>query len=507
MQYTNPVVRGCYPDPSVCRDGEWFYLVNSSFEFFPAVPVSRSKDLVHWENIGHCITREDQLFLGPTVRQSASGIYAPSIRCKDGVFYMVVTNVTDEEKDKGNFYVWTKDPAGEWSDPIFLGTPGIDPSFFFDDDGTDYYVGTQNNEIYVCPIDLKEGKLIGEPVGLWKGTGGSYPEGPHIYKKNDWYYLLISEGGTERSHMITMARSKKIEGPYEVCPNNPVLTNRSLLRPIESVGHADLVEDQNGNWWAVCLGTRTFSYPPKHNLGRETMLVPVNWEGDWPVFGNNGSLDQVVETDLLPVKDDTPYKYQDYHYDFNEPTLDLSWNVLYTPVEKLYETGNGELVLKGNECSISEMAYYAWVGRRQCEHNTVSSVDLCFETVQDGEEAGLTIFMNHKHHYEAAITQVDGKRKIIFRRQIGSLIHVENEILLEGDYVTFEMESDKDYYTFYYRFPNGERTYLGKGETTYITTEVGGSFTGNYIALFAMGNGKKCVAEAKFTNFNYREQA
>ncbi|MDD5937094.1 MAG: glycoside hydrolase family 43 protein [Clostridiales bacterium] len=503
-KYQNPVVRGCYPDPSVCRRGEWFYLVNSSFEFFPGVPISRSKNLVEWEHIGYCIDREEQLQLSPTLRQSASGIFAPSIRCKDDTFYMVVTNVTEEEKDNGNFYVWTKDPAGAWSDPIFLGTEGIDPSFFFDDDGNDYYIGTSNHQIYICTLDLKEQKITGKRTVIWEGTGGSYPEGPHIYKKSGWYYLLISEGGTERSHMITMARSKQIEGPYEACPYNPVLTNRSLLRPIESVGHADLVEDLNGNWWAVCLGTRTFSYPPKHNLGRETMLVPVNWENDWPVFGNHGSLDQEIETDCLPAKYTYCEKKQDYYCDFTSEKLDQSWNCLYTPQHSFYKTGDGTLQLFGDEHSLCDMAGYAWLGVRQCEHNTKASVELEFKPMAQ-EEAGLTIFMNHKHHYEAALVLQDGTTKLILRRQIGSLYRIEQEIAVPNDKVTLELESDLDNYTFYYRLEDGKRKLLGKGETVYLTTEVGGSFTGNYIALYAMGNGKNCSSPAKFSNFTYKE--
>lgn len=505
VKYQNPIVRGCYPDPSICRNGEWFYLVNSTFEYFPGVPVFRSKNLVQWEQISHCISREDQLQLCPTIRQSASGIFAPSIRCKDDTFYMVVTNVTDETKDKGNFYVWTKDPKGDWSDPIFLGTPGIDPSFFFDDDDREYYVGTSENQIYICAMSLEEQKIIGERIVLWTGTGGSYPEGPHIYKKNGWYYLLISEGGTERSHMITMARSRQIEGPYEACPHNPVLTNRSLLRPIESVGHADLVEDANGNWWAVCLGTRTFSYPPKHNLGRETMLVPVNWEGDWPIFGNHGTLEQEVETDLLPAEYVPEPNNKTYFCDFTSKNLDFSWNTLYTPTEKFWKSGDGVLELIGNEHSLSDMAAYAWMGRRQSEHNTLTTVELMFDP-EEQEEAGLTIFMNHKHHYDAAIICEEGEKKLIFRRQIGSLYRIEHIIPVNGDKVTLELESNLDNYVFYYRFQDGERRFLGQGETIYLTTEVGGSFTGNYIALYSMGNGSKCTSSAKFTNFTYKEE-
>lgn len=506
MKYTNPVIRGCYPDPSICRVGEDYYVVNSTFEFFPAVPISHSKDLVNWDTIGHCITKNSQLSIMPGGRQSASGIYAPSIRYKDGIFYMVTTNML-QNKDQGNFYVYTSDPAGEWSDPIFLDTPGIDPSFFFDDDDKDYYVGTGDGKIYVVEIDLKTGKMLGERYVLWEGTGGAYPEGPHIYKKNGWYYLMISEGGTERSHMITMARSKSLTGGYEVCPHNPVFTNRSLLRPIEAVGHADLVEDQNGNWWAVCLGTRTFSYPPKHNLGRETMLVPVDFSGDWPVFGNNGTLDEVIEVNNLPVQNaiqnTDPIVYLDK---FDKDELDLGWNYLYNPQNECYSYGDGRMSLRGNEFSLSDMEAYTWIGRRQRAHDTRAAVEMEFDCKENGEEAGFTIFMNYKHHYAAAVICEDGVRKIIFKRRIGTLEAREYESVIDAQTVRFEIESDKDWYSFYYSLDNGERIFMGKGETVYITTEVGGSFTGNYYAMYAMGNGKPSVDCALFTNFVYEEK-
>lgn len=505
IRYTNPVVRGFYPDPSACRVGDDFYLVNSTFEYLPGVPVFHSKDLVHWKQIGHCISRPEQLKMYTGGRQSASGIFAPSIRYRDGIFYMVTTNVMGADEDKGNFYVWTKDPEGEWSDPVFLGTPGIDPSFFFDDDGQDYYVGTCNRGIYIAKIDFSAGKIVGEQKVLWHGTGGSYPEGPHLYKKNGFYYLMISEGGTERSHMITMARSKSLEGPFEECPYNPVLTNRSLKRSIESIGHADMVEDQHGNWWAVCLGTRTFSYPPKHNLGRETMLVPVDFSGDWPVFGNNGTVDEIMEVETLPAVTGEERKKENYQCDFSDTKLDLCWNYLYNPELSCYQIGGGALKLLGNQHNIGDKVPYTWLGRRQCEHETKSSVTIQFPAVQQDEEAGFSVFMNHRHHYEAAILCEDGERKIIFRRQIGSLKKIETEILLEGDTVTFEIESDLINYTFYYQLPGEERKVLGQGEINYLTTEVGGSFTGNYYAMYAMGNGKTSKTWAVFTDFSYRE--
>ncbi len=504
MKYKNPVVPGCYPDPSICRAGDDFFLVNSSFEFFPGVPVSHSRDLVHWKTVGHCISRNSQLKLA-VGRQNNSGIYAPSIRYHDGIFYMITTNVSERGEDKGNFYVWTEDPFGEWSDPIFLNTPGIDPSLFFDEDGKSYYIGTCPEGIYIDEIDLQEGKIVGPHITIWKGTGGSYPEGPHLYKKDGWYYLLISEGGTERCHMLTMARCRTIDGFYESCPYNPVMTNRSFLLPIQSVGHADLVQDQHGNWWAVCLGTRTFSYPPKHNLGRETMLVPVDWSGEWPIFGNNGKVEEEVEVSCLPSENvsvkETNMSFEDC---FNGEQLDLSWNFIYNPNSKQWKLGKEGLELYGNKKSLADADVIAWIGRRQQHHESTTRVELRFPCVQEGEEAGLTIFMNNRHHYEAALSQKDGRRKLIFRRQIGSLQKIEKEIDYDNDTVVLELKSNLDYYTFNYQMSEHDKVReLGRGEVSYLTTEVGGSFTGNYIGLYSVGNGEKCITPAIFRNYHY----
>ena len=503
MKYQNPVITGCYPDPSICRVGDDYYVVNSSFEFFPGVPVWHSRDLVHWEQIGHCITRNSQLKLIKG-RMNNSGIYAPTIRYHEGIFYMVVTNVANGEEGTGNFYVWTKDPAGEWSEPVFLNTEGIDPSIFFDDDGRAYYTGTSSASIYLREIDFKSGKLVGEAVTLWAGTGGAYPEGPHLYKRNGWYYLMISEGGTERCHMLTMARSKNLTGPYEGCLDNPVMTNRSLGLPIQSVGHADLVEDGNGNWWAVCLGTRTFGYPHKHNLGRETMLVPVDWSGEWPVFGDNGRVLEEFETELLPKQCCPEIASNDSYFDdFSSSKPEMGWNCIYNPDASLYEQTESGLCLHGNEKRLKDADTLAWVGRRQRHHVSCTVVTLEFPCRQEGEEAGLTIFMNNRHHYEAALYRDNTGRKLIFRRQIGSLEKVECTLDYESDGVKLKLESDLDEYRFSYQKADGEWEELGCGEVQYLTTEVGGAFTGNYIGLYSCGNGTKCQTSAIFSNFSY----
>lgn len=504
MKYRNPVITGFYPDPSICRVGEDYYLVNSTFEFFPGIVISHSRDLVHWEQIGHCINRNSQLKLFEG-HMNNTGLFAPTIRFHEGIFYMVVTNVTDSQEGGGNFYVWTKNPAGEWSDPVFLNTPGIDPSIFFDDDGKAYYTGTGSPEIYLKEIDFEKGELVGEAVKLWAGTGGASPEGPHLYKRNGWYYLMISEGGTEQGHMLTMARSRNLKGPFEPCPDNPVMTNRSLRLPIRSVGHADLVEAPDGNWWAVCLGTRVFGYPPRHNLGRETMLVPVEWSGDWPVFGDQGRVLEVFQTDLLPeysgMSQDLESPYCD---DFLSEQMDLGWNYIYNPDWSLYDKNAKGLCLQGNEKCLGDASVIAWIGRRQKHHVSETRVTLEFPCSQDGEEAGMTIYMNNRHHYEAALVYKDRRRKLVFKRQIGSMQKVERELDYETDKVILKLESDLSVYRFSYQERDGSWERLGEGEVQYLTTEVGGAFTGNYIALYSCGNGKKCVNQAVFSAFFYQ---
>ena len=244
MQYQNPILPGFHPDPSICRVGDDFYLVTSSFEYFPGLPIYHSRDLVHWEQIGHCLTRDSQVHL-VTGAPNCLNIYAPTIRYHDGLFYVIVTNVTGD--NHGNFIITAKDPAGEWSDPIALPFPGIDPSLFFDEDGKVYYLGTDGG-IYLSEMDITTGAAIGETHRLWQGTANN-PEGPHLYKIDGMYYLLLAQGGTELCHMAVLARSESILGPYEPCPHNPILTNIGQSLPIKAAGHADLVEDADGNWW------------------------------------------------------------------------------------------------------------------------------------------------------------------------------------------------------------------------------------------------------------------
>ena len=497
MVINNPILSGMHPDPSICRVGKDFYLVNSTLEYFPGIPVYHSTDLVNWEQIGHCLTRESQFKLKKAI-PNCIGIYAPTIRYNNGTFYCIVTNV-GSEINGGNFFVWTKDPYGEWSDPVYLDFDGIDPSLFFDDDGKVYYTGTDKG-IFICEIDIETGARKSDKVYDWNGNGSNNPEGPHLYKIDGMYYLMIAEGGTELNHQVTIARSNNVFGPYEGCPYNPIMTNRGTELPIKAIGHADLVDDCNGNWWAVCLGNRPLMYPFKHNMGRETNLVPVKWVNGWPVMGDNGLVREVIE---LPYEagEKTPdtgryMACSNVTDNFKGSELHPSWNYIYNPVEGLVEITGENVILHGNECDISSVESKAILCRRQEHFDFEATVTMSTDLKDNGEEAGLTIYMNNKHHYEIAVAMINNKKNIIVRRQIGSLKAIEAVIPYSSDTVELKLTGSKEKYGFMYR-DGDEWKYAGEGEAQYLTTEVGGCFTGNYLGVYATRT------DAVLTSFSY----
>ncbi len=516
MKYVNPIIPGFHPDPSICRVGEDYFLVTSSFEFFPSIPVFHSKNLVDWEQINFCISKNEYLPL-TCGSPNCSGIYAPTIRYNNGKFYVICTNVpTSDTTDKryGNFIVSTDNPFGEWSEPIWIDCKGIDPSLFFDDDGKVYYCGT-NGGVYFCEINPDTGAVLSEVKYLWSGTGGVAPEAPHIYKKDGWYYLMLAEGGTEYGHMESIARSKDIGGPYLPYEKNPILSNRSLGLPIMATGHADLVCDENNNWWAVCLGIRPISYPFRHNLGRETSLIPVVWQDGWPILGKNGVVDVEIETDLLNsvVKKETSDKIAPmpkgnevyrFYDDFKGEFLDLRWNYQYNPEYEYINKNENGLSIKGMATSLSDADKNTFIGIRQMHHNCCFRVKVDFAPKNNGEEVGVTAYMNRNHHYDIALVRVDDRNMIVVRRRIGSLWKVENQVEYNNNEAYFEIEATNEFYNLNYSNDGENYVKLGQGETKYLTTEVGGVFTGNYFGLYATGNGKECTDFAKIDWVEYR---
>ncbi len=502
MQYSNPVISGFHPDPSVCRVGEDFYLVTSSFEYFPGVPLFHSKDLVNWEQIGHVLTRTEQLDLRKA--WSSGGIYAPTIRFHNGTFYMTTTNVSGG----GNFYVYTNDIQGAWSDPVYVEQPGIDPDLFFDEDGSVYYTTSHDamgQGAYQSRIDLKTGKRLSDVTLIWKGTGGQYAEAPHMYRIGEWYYLLISEGGTEYGHMATVARSKRPDGPFESCPYNPILTHRSLLKTIHATGHADLVQAPDGSWWAVFLGIRPIGYPNHHHLGRETFLAPVTWTEDgWPIVGDNGTVGETMPAGNLPLQ---PVPVRPVRDDFEGAALAPCWNFLRSPDPDNWSLSEKRscLALYGSAATLNEVGVPAFVGRRQQHFACRTAAHLTFVPQRDGEEAGITVFMNERFHYEIAVTRTAGERKLIFRRRLGTLWKVENEVPWSADSVVLTVHADKTHYVFGFSGSGEEEPFrIGQGECGLLATEVAGGFTGVFIAMYATGNGARSISPAYFDWIDYQ---
>lgn len=495
MKYRNPVIPGFYPDPSVCRVGDDFYLVTSSFAYFPGVPVFHSKDLVHWRQIGHCLTRESQLQLSESA--ISGGIFAPTIRHHDGRFYMTTTNV-----DKGgHFIVWTEDPAGEWSEPIFVDQPGIDPSLFFDEDGKVYFTSTDDVQSYgilQCEIDIETGRKLTETRRIWNGTGGAYPEAPHLYKKDGYYYLLLAEGGTEYGHMVTVARSKDPYGPYEACPYNPILSHRSLRHPIHATGHADLIEAPDGSWWAVFLAIRPIRFPYSHHLGRETFLAPVRWTEDgWPIIGNNGVVELEMEADTLPP---VVWEKEDKVDHFDGSGLGMKWNFIRSPrVDWSLDERKSWLALRGTANGLQDKGTPAFIGCRQSHFDCEISVRMEYQP-QEGDEAGLAVFMDERHHYAIGIRQTEGRRVVNFRRRIGSLIVDEQALPMETDVAELRIEAKPEMYTFSCRSADGSWQTVGRAETRYVSSEVAGGFTGVY---FGMYNQSATGTKAYFDWFKY----
>ena len=501
MPFTNPVIPGFHPDPSVCRVGQDYYLVTSSFEYFPGVPVFHSRDLVHWRQIGHVLTRDSQLPLEGC--RPSGGIYAPTIRHHDGVFYMITTNVTGG----GNFLVTATDPAGPWSEPVWLDVGGIDPSLFFNDDGQCYLQGNAPTDgkqgITMALIDPRNGRVLRGPEHVWAGTGGRYPEAPHLYKIGGKYHLMIAEGGTEYGHMVTVARADTPWGPFESCPHNPILSHRNHGHSqIQGTGHGDLVQAHDGSWWIVFLAFRQVQ-PMFHNLGRETFLAPVEWVDGWPLVNGGRPITETMDTPTLPS---APVPAPPSRDDFTAPALSPVWNHLRNPNREDYSLSArpGWLRLAGSEHTLDSLASPTFVGRRQQHHCCEASTLLRFEPTQEGEEAGLTVFYDATHHYDLAVTMQDGEKKIVFNKVVGDISIVDNAIPYNGGAVVLTVRADRERYAFSFS-ADGITLQAGAGNTVFLTSEACGvSFTGVYIGLYATGNGERCDAPAFFDWFDYK---
>lgn len=491
ITYNNPVIPGFYSDPSVCRVGEDYYLVNSTFEYFPGIPVFHSKDLVNWNQIGHCIDRTTQLTKG-------LNIYATTIRYHEGTFYMITTNVGTG----GNFYVTATDPAGPWSDPVWIEAQGIDPDIFFDDNGSVYII---SSTFGLYEIDLKTGKSVSEVRKVWNGTGGRYPEGPHIYKKDGFYYLMAAEGGTEEAHSETVARSKNIWGPYNSNPSNPILTHVNAAgqnNPIQGVGHADIVQAHDDSWWIVFHGYRSVGGGVQHILGRETCLAPVLWpKNGWPVVNGNGTATLNMTCPTLPL---IPFTAEPSKTNFDTDKMGLEWNNIRFPISDNYSLNQrkGYLRLKGSELTIEDGKSPTFTGRRIQDMYFTATTLLEFDPKKGNEEAGM-ILLNNGSHFDLLIKQSKGKRVLVTRLRFGSVIHESEEVILKPGPVTLRITGERSTFSFSYSHDNSSFTEISKVDSKFLSSETAGGFTGVYVGLYATGNGKPSSAFSDYDWFEY----
>lgn len=512
--FRNPVLPGCHPDPSICRVGADFYLITSTFEWFPGLPVHHSRDLVHWRPIGHVIDRPDQLDL--TGIRPSGGLYAPTIRHHDGRFHVVCTLV-DGPAASGHFLVSATHPAGPWSNPVWLAdAEGFDPSLFVDNDGTMWFCAARQTdpvrapgrtEIHLRRLDLAGGRLVGPEHVLWRGAfvDATWTEAPHLYLVDGRYHLVTAEGGTERHHAVMVARAEHVTGPYVGSPDNPVLTHRHLGRdhPVVGTGHADLVALADDTWWAVLLAMRP--HDGGHNLGRETFLVPVSWQDGWPVFAPGAgvvSLDEPRAPDL-PAH---PWPAVPERDDFDGPGLDLAWNVLRTSGDTWWSLTErpGHLRLRARAETVADRAQPSFLARRQQHLRFRAATELDFTPRTSTDCAGLVLLQNDEHHLRLVVTaDGTGRRLLAIRRQAG----VDEELaaipLAEGP-LRLGVVADGQDYALRHAGPDGGWRTLVVADGHVLSTEVAGGFTGAYMGPYASGNGLASDAVADFAWFDYR---
>jgi len=530
LQFANPILAGFYPDPSICRVGSDYYLVNSTFAYFPSIPVFQSKDLVNWKLIGHVLDRPEQANLNGL--GVSRGIFAPAIRYHDGIFYVTCTLVDAG----GNFVVTAKDPKGPWSNPVWIPEiNGIDPSLFFDDDGKAYIVynsiAPDNKPLYdghrtirIYEFDIKNLKVIGEEKILINGgTDISkkpiWIEGPHIFKKDGFYYLICAEGGTAEQHSEVVFRSKNVFGPYESYKNNPILTPRHLNPernfPITSTGHADFVETQNGEWWAVFLGCRPYKpYSENfYNTGRETFLAPVKWIDGWPII--NPDYEEVQYFYPYPLKPNPKFAVRKYggnfkiHDDFNSSELSKDWIFLRTPLEKWYQLEKGKLRIKLKPETCAGKSNPAFIGHRQQHQNCSALINMNFIPKSEFEKAGIIIFQNENHFYFFCKSIKNGLPVV----QLFKSTNSEDMDLLEEKFLSqkemnknliLKIKAEGKDYSFYYGFNKNNLKLLKENvDGTFLSTKVAGGFVGAVFGLYATSLGNMSNSNAYFDWFDY----
>lgn len=521
----NPVLRGFNPDPSILRVGDDYYIATSTFEWFPGVQIHHSRDLVNWHLLTHALTRTSQLDLRGN--PNSGGVWAPDLSYHDGTFYLIYTDVKSLDwiyNDSHNYLVTATDIMGPWSEPIYLNSSGFDPSLFHDEDGRKWLLNMQwdfrpNHNIFagilIQEYSPTEQKLVGPIRNIFKGTSIKLTEGPHLYKQAGYYHLMTAEGGTVYEHAVTMARSKNIFGPYEIHPQNPVLTSsadRELV--LQKAGHASLVETQHGEWYMVHLVGRPLKPQWVCNLGRESALQKCYWSSDgWLrlVQGNNQPLVE-VEGPSLPA---FPFEPVPEHDDFDSTKLSIHFNSLRIPVEEKWLSLTerpGYLRLRGRE-SLSSWQRQSLIARRQQAFRCEVQTCLEFEPETFQQMAGLICLYDSRNYFYLCVSYDEGIGKSLriidcdrgeYSEPSEKLVSLEK---LTRIYLKITIYYDA--LQFYFS-PNGlDWEVIGpvlaaSRLSDEYCTSAKGSFTGTFIGMCAQDlSGRRLVADFDF--FDYQE--
>ena len=531
-EYNNPIIPGFNPDPSICRVGEDYYLVTSSFEYFPGVPIYHSRDLINWKMIGHVLNRPSQLDLDSV--NCSGGIYAPTIRYNNDTFYMITTLVGQTKNPKQrNFIVTAKDPKGPWSEPHWVeNAPGIDPSLFFDDNGKVYYSGNdspanklwdKHRNIWIQELDINSWKLVGKRIDVLDGgeyykkgtldggieSGVNNYEASHVYKKDGKYYLLIAHGGTSQNHAVSIWRSDSIFGPYKINPSNPILTHRDLSNELyfTSTGHADLVETQNGEWWIVYLAKRPYG-GENHILGRETFMSPVNWSGDWPVVNPKRKIGRGELNHPKPKLPEQKIENKNPRDEFDSAQLENIWTFIRTPRSNWWSLAErkGFLRMAFRPETITEKVNPSFIGRRQEHKSFVAVVKLEFNQLNENEETGLVIERDKDYFFKCTFRNLEGRKVVSLSMKNGADLKEEiiSSFPFEANSAFMEVSSKEYLYSFIYSI-NGRDWVTLKSDVDgrFLGLAGAGRFTGTIIGMYASSNGKTSVNNADFDWFEY----
>ncbi|KAJ6028856.1 Xylosidase/arabinosidase [Penicillium herquei] len=519
--YTNPIIPGFAPDPSVVFVDNTFFLVNSSFHIFPGLPIYASKDLKAWTQIGNAFNRTSQIDLsnattdvfpiGPNKNLVAAlGLFAPTLRWHNGVFYIICTNTLRPEGGEfrtDNFIITTRDIwANEWSDPIWFELDGIDPSLFFDDDTGKVYVqgsyrdgaiAAQQCSIRQFEIDITSGKRLSEVRPLWgyelaaTSEGISDIEGPHLYKKDGYYYLLAADGGTFETHKAVIARSRDIWGPFEVYKNNPVLTAAGTDEYVQNVGHPDLFQDGTGTWWAVALGVRNEA-GGRSPIGRETFLVPVEWPaGEWPKFGRAKMQFERAAVIPQPGKKELP-----------TPTDRVDDVYIRNANLDNYEFSRDEnsIMLTPNAKGLSEThGTTTFIGKRQKFSNSTASTTLCIPT-EPRLKTGLSLFKENVRHVDICYDTDTKTVRLEACLKLKGEPKVIAEVAVTAQKVEMKISSSAESYEFFIRTEtSNEWVLLGSIDALDMTAC---DFTGTFLGIFAVTTGlQQAAGVVRFENF------